>query len=377
MIIRAIEKHINNNLLKGKAIMLFGARQTGKTTLLENLIQKVNMPTLWLNADEADIREVLYNTTSTKLRTYFGQNKLIIIDEAQRIKNVGITIKLITDRIKDIQVIATGSSALELANEINEPLTGRKYEFRLHPLSFSEMVSHHGLIEETRMLENRLIYGYYPEVVLTSEPKNKILNLIADSYLYKDLFTHEKIKKPLILEKLLKSLALQIGQEVSYNELSQQIGIDKQTVEKYIDLLEKTYVIFKLPAYNKNVRNELRKSKKIYFFDNGIRNAVIGNYNNLGTRTDIGPLWENFLISERIKHLNNTETTIQGIYFWRTTQQQEVDYIEETNSKLAAWEFKWSSSKKAKISKTFMDAYPGTAFQKIDKDNYLSFIGIE
>ena len=338
MIDRIIIPLIKEKMFKGKAIIIAGPRQVGKTTLVMDIVNQMHTPYLLLNGDEADVRENLSNTTSTKLKALIGNYKLLVIDEAQRITNIGITIKLLVDNFKDIQIIATGSSAFELANQINEPLTGRKYEFLLLPFSYNEVVKHSSLIEESRLLEHRMIFGYYPEIVLSQGEEQGLLSLITNSYLYKDLFTYEKMKRPALFEKLVKAIALQLGKEVSYNELSQIVGADRQTVEKYIDLLEKAYVIFRLNAFSRNVRNELNKSRKIYFYDNGIRNAIIGNYSPLTSRTDIGALWENFLISERLKHITYSNMPCFR-YFWRTTQQQEVDYIEERNGKLWAWEF--------------------------------------
>lgn len=292
------------------------------------MLKKRNEKYFYLNADEADIRELLTDTTSTKLKSIIGQNKIMHIDEAQRLKNIGITLKIFADQIKDVQVIVTGSSSLDLANEINEPLTGRKYEFTLFPVSFTEMVEHNSLIEERRMLEHRLIYGYYPEIIAKPGEERNLLKLLSNSYLYKDILNLDNIKKPALLEKILKALALQLGNEVSYNEIAQLVNSNQETIEKYIDLLEKTYVIFRLPAFSGNIRNEIKKGKKIYFYDNGIRNSIIDNFSLINNRNDVGALWENFLISERMKYLyyNNIDAKR---YFWRTTQQQEIDYIEQ------------------------------------------------
>ena len=256
---------------------------------------------------------------------------------------------------------------------MDEPLTGRKFEFNLFPLSFQELVNHHGLIEEKRQLEQRLIYGSYPEIIMAIDNKEQLLNLISDSYLYKDLLMLENIKRPKLLEKLLKALALQVGREVSYNELAQLVGADKGTVEKYIQLFEQTFIVFQLPSYSRNVRNELKKSKKIYFYDNGIRNAVIGNYNPLIKRTDIGALWENYLMAERIK-VNVYIGKRTSSYFWRTTQQQEVDLVEEDANTLAAFEFKWNKASKQKMSKTFTRAYPTASTQLVTPGNYEEFL---
>jgi predicted AAA+ superfamily ATPase len=373
MIKRLNIENIEENLFKGKAILLFGARQVGKTTLLEYLIKNRLEPVMVLDGDEPDVRDLLSNITSTQLRNYIGSNKIVFIDEAQRIPNIGLTLKLITDKLKDTQVIATGSSSFELANKMNEPLTGRKFIYQLYPLSFQELVNHHGLLEEKRHLEERLIYGSYPEIIGNSEGKEKLLDLIADSYLYKDLLMLDYIKRPKLLEKILKALALQIGSEVSYNELAQLVGADKGTVEKYIQLFEQTFVLFTIPSYSRNIRNELKKSKKIYFYDCGIRNAILNNYNPLRNRTDVGALWENYLISERIKKNQNTEKRANH-FFWRTTQQQEIDLIEETTNDLNGFEFKWNEKSKVTISKTFLNAYPEAEVKVISKANYEEFL---
>ena len=373
MISRITIENIDKKLFKGKAILLFGARQVGKTTLLKHLMETRSEPVLRINGDEPDVREALKKITSSQLRTYIGNHKILFIDEAQRIPNIGLTLKLITDNIEGVQVIATGSSAFEMANEMNEPLTGRKYEFNLFPLSFQEMVNHHGLLEEKRQLEQRLIYGSYPEVVSNPNEAAELLHLIADSYLYKDILMLDRVKRPKLLEKILKALALQLGSEVRYHEIAQLVGADKGTVEKYVQLFEQTFVIFQVPSFSRNVRNELRKSKKIYFYDCGIRNAIIGNFNPLTQRTDIGGLWKNYLISERMKKLSY-DGIRKNSYFWRTTQQQEIDLIEEDVNSLHAYEFKWSERKKVKFSKTFSNAYPNAELQGISKKDYEVFL---
>lgn len=375
MIRRAIVQLLQEDLFQGKAILLFGPRQVGKTTVLEALLQDQNQQCLVLNADETDVRESLENTTSTALRSLFGDNKIVFIDEAQRVSNIGLTLKLITDQIKDVQVIASGSSAFDLASQTQESLTGRKYEHFLLPLSFTEMVAHHGLLEEKRLLRQRMIYGYYPEIVSDSTKAEKHIKLLTNSYLYKDLLQLESMKKPALLTKILKALALQVGSEVSYQEISRLVNADYHTVEKYIDLLQKTFVIFTLPAFSRNVRNEIRKGQKIYFYDNGIRNAVIGNFNAVENRTDVGALWENFLLAERMKHLNQ-QGIDRDIYFWRTTQQQEIDYLEEDADGIRAFEFKWNARKLARFSKTFLNAYAVNSTEVITPENFTAFIGL-
>jgi predicted AAA+ superfamily ATPase len=371
MIARTLQSAIQSRLFKNKAILLFGPRQCGKSTLIENLL--AGSKYLYLNGDDADVREILSNTSSTKLSTIVGKNTIVFIDEAQRIPNIGLTLKIFTDQLKNIQVIATGSSAFELSSQVNEPLTGRKYEFMLYPLSFGEMVEYHGLLKEKRLIEQRMIYGYYPEIVTKPGEERELIKLLAESYLYKDLLMLEQLKKPVLLEKLLKALALQVGSEVNYNELAQLIGANKQTVERYIDLLEKAYVVFVLPALNRNVRNEIKKGKKIYFYDCGIRNAVINNFKPMSSRTDAGALWENFVIAERMKLLRYHNIDA-GRYFWRTTQQQEIDLIEEYEERFSAYEFKWGKTGKIRFPQTFTDNYPGSKTFVISPDNTEEFL---
>jgi hypothetical protein len=356
MIKRTLQKQLEEKLFKGKLILIFGPRQSGKTTLIKELVSTYD-DVLLLNGDEADVREELHNTTSTRIKTIIAKNKIVVIDEAQRIPDIGLTLKLMVDTLPNVQVIASGSSAFELANRVNEPLTGRKYEFMLFPFSFGELVDHHGILEEKRLLDHRLVFGSYPEIVMKQQEEKELLRLLTSSYLYKDLFSLEHMQKPAVLEKIVKSLALQIGSEVSYNEIGQMVGANNETVEKYVTLLEQAYVVFRVPAFGKNVRNEIKKGKKIYFYDNGIRNAVIGNFTALRSRSDIGVLWENYVLSERIKLLRYSGSDARP-FFWRTTQQQEIDYVEDRNGVLSAFEIKWNEKRKWKFPKTFMQNYP-------------------
>ncbi len=372
MIKRKIESIINKNVNTGKAIIIIGARQTGKTTLLRTMFDD-QAHVLWLNADEPDTRTMFENANSTRLKHIFHNYKTVIVDEAQRIKNVGLKFKLITDEIPSIQLIASGSSAFELANKVNEPLTGRKFEYHLYPFSFEEMVEHHGFTEENKMLPHRLVYGYYPEIVTSTGREKELLHQLTDSYLYKDILMWERIQKPGKLLKLLQALAYQLGNEISYNELGILLNLDHGTVEKYIQLLEKTFIIFRLGAYKRNLRKELSRGKKIYFYDNGVRNALIANFSLIEQRNDVGALWENFLISERMKYAHYNGIW-QNIYFWRTRDQQEIDFIEERDGKLFAYEFKWNQKKKPRLSKTFERAYPEHEYQVINKENYEEFL---
>jgi predicted AAA+ superfamily ATPase len=282
-------------------------------------------------------------------------------------------LKLVTDQIPEIQVIATGSSSFELANQVNEPLTGRKWEYVLFPLSFGEMVEHHGLLEEKRLLSHRLVFGYYPEVVSRAGEEKEILRQISDSYLYKDILAWEQIKKSDKLITLLRALAFQTGSQVSFSEIGQICGLDYKTVEKYILLLEQAYVVFRLGSFSRNLRNELKASRKVYFIDNGIRNTIIADFRPLELRADAGLLWENYLVSERMKRLHYTDTWVNR-WFWRTQQQQEIDYLEEGDGKISAFEFKWNPAAKVRPSRSFLNAYPENDFSVIHRDNFEEFL---
>ncbi len=374
MIKRILQDVIKQRLYKGKAIVLIGARQVGKTTLLKEIFPNQN-DLLWFNADDLPVRDFFSNVTIERFRSMIGKNKIVVIDEAQRIENVGIKMKLITDNFPDVQLVVTGSSSFELANKINEPLTGRKFEYELFPLSFNEMTEEIGLFTEIQKLPIRLVFGMYPDVVCNPGDEKEILNQLTNSYLYKDILEWERIKKPDKLVKLMKALAYQIGSEVSYNELSQIVEIDKGTIEKYINLLEQTKIIFRLPSYNRNLRNELKFGRKIYFCDNGIRNALINNLSDIDFRQDAGALWENFMISELRKYNHYTHNYC-NTYFWRTTQKQEIDYIEEKDGKLTAYEFKWSPKKKSRVSSTFTSAYPESVVKTINPENFYQCFGL-
>ncbi len=373
MIKRTLFETLIQRLFKNKVILIFGPRQVGKTTLMKTIAAESKVPYLFLNADDADLREEFKNATSTKIKNYIGNYKLILIDEAQRIENIGLVLKLAFDNIPGIQIIASGSSSFELANQANEPLTGRKFELHLYPFSFDELANNYGKIEEKRLVHHRLIYGSYPDIVNNPGNEIELLNTLTNSYLYKDLFSLEGIKKSSLFEKLAKALALQLGQEVSYNELAQLLGVDKNTIEKYIDMMEQAFIIFKLPALSRNARNEIKKGKKIYFYDNGIRNAIIGNFNNVELRTDKGALWENYLLAERMKFYSYNRM-YGARYFWRTTLQQEIDYIEERDGVMHAYEFKWNSNKSSKIPLSFSKSYPEFSFDVVSQNNYTDFI---
>ena len=376
MIGRLINQSVAADFFQGKVIAVLGPRQVGKTTLLSQL-SIPSTETLWLNCDNIDDSQVLENQTTTGLQQLVGNKRYVVIDEAQRVKNIGLTLKMMADTFRDrVQVVVTGSSSLELSNQIYEPATGRIFEYRLYPFSLAELSQHYSVREERRLLEQRLIYGCYPEVVTHPDHAKRILTTIASNYLYKDLLSYNGIRKPEVLSRLLQALAMQVGEQVSYNELSRLIGIDRATVESYIDLLEKCFVIFRLPSYSGNLRTELRHNRKIYFYDNGIRNAILSNFAPLNLRTDAGALWENMMLSERVKH-NAYRQSYAQIYFWRTQAQAEIDFVEIEDGTMQAFEFKFNPKKLPRAPKAFTDTYPEAVFQVITPDNYTSFVGVE
>ncbi len=373
MIQRKITNRILKFLFKKKVLIIYGARQTGKTTLVKHIIESVSEKSAYLNCDDKEIRVLLEGINSKNTDLLIGNSKLIVIDEAQRVKNIGLILKILIDTNPDIQFIATGSTAFELSNEINEPLTGRKIEFKLLPFSFGELSDNQSVLDEKMQLKRRLIYGSYPDVVNNPGNEDTILDNLANSYLFKDVFSIKDLRKPELLEKLLEALALQIGSETNYSELALTVGANIETVQRYIQLLEQTFVIFRLRSLSRNVRNELKKGRKIYFFDNGIRNALISDYKDIDLRTDKGALWENYFISERYKCLAYEKKTAKQ-FFWRTTQQQEIDYIEERNNEISAFELKYNPKKKTIFSKTFLKAYNVKEMNIVNTDNYYNFL---
>ena len=373
---RDLKAVLESKIGKGKVLLLIGPRQVGKTTLLKNILTSISSEKkvqFW-NCDESDVRQFLSEANSAKLKSFVGNSDFIVIDEAQRVKDIGLTIKLLHDSFPNVQLAVTGSSSLDLSNSINEPLTGRKFEYNLFPFSTNELVNHTSMLEEMRLLKNRLVYGFYPDVVNNPGEEKEILTNIVNSYLYKDVFEFQDIRKSSVIEKLVQALALQVGSEVSFNELGNLLGIDTVTVQRYVDLLEKAYVIFHIRSFSRNVRNELKKSIKIYFYDNGVRNSVISNFSPVELRSDIGALWENFLISERIKN-NAYHNKHAKYYFWRTTQKQEIDFIEEVDHNLFAYEFKYNPKKvNSKCPVTFSNNYPNVPFDVITSENYMDFV---
>lgn len=372
MISRDLTNIINTLRNQGKAIILTGPRQVGKTTLLKSLFGK-EKSAIWLDGDDATVRERLKNAGTALLKALVANHKIVVIDEAQRIDHIGLIGKQLVDQIPGIELFITGSSALEVSGMTQEAMTGRKWSLQLLPLSFREMAFSHGLIDEVSLLKKRLLYGYYPEVVVNNNLEERRLKELCESYLFKDVYSLERIQKPEKFERLLKLLAFQIGQQVSNHELAINSGLDVSTVERYIDLLEKAFVVFRVPSFQRNRRNELKKSKKIYFVDNGVRNAVIGLWSPIGLRQDSGALWENWMMSERRKLIFNEQAEV-STYFWRTTAQQEVDLIEVSENHIRAVDFKWNERAKGKISQAFTNSYPEATATIISPANFESFL---
>ncbi len=370
MIIRDLTSNLKAKMHKGKVIVLIGPRQVGKTTLINAILNKSDY--LFLDGDDNIIAETLSSANTETLKSIIGNYKYVFIDEVQRIPNIGLKLKIIADQIKDVQVIVSGSSAFDINNLTQEPLTGRKFEYQLFPISWNEFEQNVGYIKAQQQLELRMLYGMYPDVINNFGNEYEILKNLVSSYLYKDILALAGIRKSNVLEKILQALALQLGKEVSYNEIAQLVGVDKNTVNNYIDLLEKSFVIFRLNSFSKNIRNEIKANRKIYFYDTGVRNMIIGNFNMLEFRQDKGALWENFMIAERIKYLSYSQSLAKP-YFWRTLQQQEIDYVETTADAVSAFEFKWASAKKAKLPKSFQETY-NPIFFVVNKDNFREFL---
>ena len=376
MIARLIENKIREALEQKKVVTVLGPRQAGKSTLAGIVAESESKRILELNGDDSDVRTMFEDTDETRIRTLIGNHDFLLVDEAQKIINVGNMLKIIADRIPDMKVIATGSSSFKLAKAVNESLTGRKREFRLYPLSFKEMAGHTSLLEESRLVRHRMIYGYYPEVVSRPGNEKETLKELIDSYLYKDVLEENSIGRPDRLVKLLQALAFQIGATVSSNELAGLVGIDAKTVDRYIDILEKNFIIFTLPSYAGNQRNELKFSRKLYFWDLGIRNGVIGNMAPLELRPpeEAGHLWENFLVSERIKRNDYAGRTFVRHYFWRTQQKKEVDLIEIEDGRMSAFEFKWKSRKTVTAPRQFSSMYSDAEFRCITPSEIGEFL---
>jgi hypothetical protein len=357
---------------QGKAILILGARQVGKTTLLRSF-QEQNKQVLWLNADETSTRSRLNQLSIDALKGIVGNYKTVIIDEIQRIENSGLLLKVLVDHFKDVQFFATGSSSLEIGDQVFEAMTGRAFTLYLYPFGISELYPELSPFELEQKLPFHLVYGTYPEVTIKRDISEVILNNLAQQYLYKDVLVWKDIRKPDLLDKLLKLLAYQLGSEVSINELAKKLQTKSETIENYIDLLEKAFVVYRLKAYSTNPRKEVSKMSKIYFWDNGIRNAVIGDYRSLSERNDHGALFENFLISERQKN-NAWQLHQKAAYFWRNYNQSEVDYVEKDGLKLTAFEIKWNTMKNHKVSQAFVNLYPDAKTKIITPMNMMEFI---
>ncbi len=374
-------KGINRNLgaiiaekwNSGKVLILIGPRQVGKTTLLRKL-SEAEGNFMFVNGDDPEDRLLFENAGVSKLENIIAKNTTVFFDEAQRIPNIGLVLKIIHDQMNTVRLVVSGSSALEISNQVNEPLTGRKWEYNMFPLSWNELRNHFGYAQNQKNIPQYLVYGTYPEVITQKNDAENILKQISSSYLYKDILQFKEIKKPEVLDKLLLALALQVGSEVNYNELSRTIGIDRATVEQYISLLEKVFVVFRLQPLSRNVRNEMNTSRKVYFYDNGIRNSIIGNFKSLEFRQDVGSLWENFMISEKIKAQSYCKWHGRN-YFWRTYQQQEIDWIEEIDGQFSAFEFKWNDNKKdKKFPSTFLNNYSIKTTMIVSPSNCDEFI---
>ena len=372
MIPRLISEHIESMLFKGKAIVVSGARQVGKTTMIKAMLEKHKEHLLNLDGDDVTIQDLLNRPNTQQLKQIIGKNKIVFIDEAQGIPWIGQTSKIIIDQFREVQLILSGSSSFELYSKLNEPLTGRKWSFTLWPICWEEWQNHSGYVKTAQDLENRLVFGFYPDVLNHEENPELILSELVESYLYMDILMYEGLKKPAAIKKLIQALAYQVGSEVSLQELGQTIGVDPKTINTYIDILEKAWIIFRLAPLSRNLRNEIKAKNKIYFCDNGIRNAVINQMQPLSIRKDTGILWENFLISERLKQLSQKKI-FRNSYFWRTTQQQEIDYIEEVNGAFFSYEFKWSERKKIKFPLTFTKNY-NSENMGINRTNFREFV---
>jgi len=369
---RIVEDSLKNVLFRGKVLVVVGARQVGKTTMLRRISSEYpNL--LWLNADENNVRDRLSNHSINSIKNLIGSYKIVIIDEIQRIKNTGILLKLMIDNFKDVQFIATGSSALEISDFIFEPLTGRHFLFHLYPFSLAEIYNKKSPFEIEQELPFHLIYGSYPEVCIKRDLAEMILKNLAQQYLYKDVLIWKDIRKPELLDKLLKLLAYQICSEVSVNELANQLKVKSETVENYIDLLEKSFVIYRLKSYSTNSRKEVSKMSKILFWDVGIRNAIIEDFRALPNRNDVGQLFENFMISERMKMNAWLRPSVKS-FFWRNYNKSEVDYVEYENNKLSAYEMKHNTVKKHKVSQSFTNIYPDAKTIVITPENFVPFV---
>lgn len=372
---RFLQSQIESTLLTDKVLVLYGPRQVGKTTLVRELMAQTTRRARFVNADELLYREALASQNRQTLEEVLADADLLIIDEAQRVPDIGLNLKILIDNHPEITIIATGSASFTLANSINEPLTGRKITFTLYPLSYPEISASLGKLEAKAQLEQWLIWGGYPEIVTApAHLRERLMGELVGSYLFRDLLELEGLRRADKLVDLLRLLAFQIGREVSLNELAMNLGINRQTVERYLDLLEKVFVIYRVGGFSRNLRKEVTKNARYYFFDNGVRNSLIQNFNPLSLRDDVGALWENFLMIERIKRHEYAGRAVNR-YFWRTYDQKEIDLIEEYQGQLYGFEFKWrSGAMKQSIRKSFLSAYPGAQLETISQDNFVEFL---
>ena len=347
-ITRDIDQFLSKRMFGGKVIVVYGPRQAGKTTAIERFLSREGLQdgVIGFNGDEIADRNILADASSERVRQLIGRKRIIFIDEAQKIPEIGLVAKRIYDNLKDVQVVITGSSSEDLAEKTEEPLTGRKFEYAMLPLSFAELSVQTSPMEEMRKLERRLVFGAYPDVVTHVGDEAERIRQIGKGYLYKDILKHDTIRRPELVDKILRALAFQIGQEVSYAEIAQLTGSNEKTVGKYIDILEKAFIVFRLPSFSRNLRNELKKSRKVYFYDLGIRNYVVGDWRSVEARgqDEAGRLWENYLIAERLKWRLRNEPDTRA-FFWRTVQGQEIDLVEESAAALRAFEIKWNPAK--------------------------------
>lgn len=369
---RAVEKRLKSFLFKGKVVILYGPRQVGKTTLAKKLVAEYNGA--YFLCEEPDVNSAFTNKTSTEMKAFIGDNKFVVLDEAQKIHNIGTSLKLLIDNYPDLQILATGSSSFDLANKINEPLTGRNYEVMMYPLSVEELVLEHSELEVNRLLERLMIYGSYPGVIHAGDMAHENLKKIAADYLYKDLLHYDGIRKPDLLQKILKALAFQVGNQISYSEIAELVQANKETVRSYVDILEKAFIIFRLYPLHKNKREEIKSHHKVFFYDNGILNTLLQNDNMLDYRDDIGRLFENFFVSEKMKQRSNHAIN-NSVYFWRNQKAGEVDFVEESEGgkMYVAFECKYSKPK-AKVPTLFNETYRPTDFKVVTKDSIVKHL---
>jgi len=369
-------QNLDEYLKKGKVLVIYGPRRVGKSTLIQHFLLQYKLKYRLVSGDDLSVQGVLGSQDIQRISEFVKGLDLFIIDEAQRVPNIGIGLKILIDNNPEIQVIATGSASFDLRNKVGEPLTGRKRTLRLYPVAQTELSSTFTPFELKQQLEKRLIFGSYPEVITAQNDKERIVILteIIDSYLLKDILELERVKGAKVLVDLLRLLAFQVGSEVSHTELSNILGLDKNTVARYLDLFEKAFVLYNLRGFSRNLRKESTKKSKYYFYDNGIRNALIANFNSLDLRDDKGKLWENFIVIERLKK-QAYSSILSNNYFWRTWDQKEIDFIEDREGRLFGYEFKWSNSKKVDMPTDFKENYLNSEFKVIDSKNFLDFVG--